>query len=175
MSDLFGDSFGNYMLHGIDEIVVPPPVSWWPQTVGWQLLLSVLLLWLAWQLLRRGQRWWRDRYRRAALAQLTQLEKQSKASGGAALQQLPGLLKATALQAYPRSEVAALHGEDWLAFLDAHYPGPPFASDTGRLLLALAYRPQAVPSPQQCRQLVAMSRRWISRHRAPSVEPPAHA
>ena len=47
MSDLFDNSFGNYMLHGIDEISLPPAVSWWPQTLGWKLLLlaAAVSLW----------------------------------------------------------------------------------------------------------------------------------
>ena len=177
MSNLFNDSFGNYMLHGIDEIQLPAPVSWWPQTLGWQLLLLAVLLWLGWYLVGRGRRWWRYRYRRLALAQLADLEKQAAAGSNTALRHLPELLKATALHAYPRVEVAGLHGEAWLEFLDGHYEGPAFASATGRQLLALAYQApeQLKLETRDRRQLLSMCRRWLGRHYDPQREARHHA
>ena len=167
MSDLFGDTFGNYMLHGIDEIQIPEPVSWWPQTIGWKVLALALMLWLLYRLYRLAQRWWINRYRRAALAQLDALEMQADGRYQQVLANLPELLKATALQAYPRTEIAALSGEQWLAFLDSHYDGPAFSDTPGRQLLTVAYQEPSrwQLSAEDANQLITMSRRWIQRHR----------
>ena len=167
MSDLFGDTFGNYMLHGIDEIHVPEPVSWWPQTTGWKVLALALLIWLLYRLYLLASRWWKNRYRRAALARLDALQLQANGHYQQVLASLPELLKATALHAYPRAEIAALSGKAWLEFLDSHYEGPPFCDEPGRKLLAVAYQEQSrwQLSAEDASQLITMSRRWLEQHR----------
>ena len=40
----------------------------------------------------------------------------------------------------PRSEVASLHGEPWLEWLDHDLPEPRFSKGPGRSLLELPYR-----------------------------------
>ncbi len=182
MSQLFDNTFGNYMLHGIDEITMPEPVSWWPQTIGWQLLALLAAIWAARRLYLAARRWWSNRYRRHALAQLAGLQQESTGeSYERALAALPALLKGTALHAYPRSEVAALSGEPWLAFLDAHYDtrykGPCFRGVPGRNLLTIAYQPgseRQIPQ-HEARQLLKMSRRWLARHRVVAGENPDDA
>jgi hypothetical protein len=168
MSALFDNTFGNYMLHGMDEIVVPAPIAWWPQTIGWQLLGLGLALWAIYRAYRAAQTWWRNRYRRSALARLDQLLLQAGAEPGAVLPALPKLLKATALQAYPRGDVAALSGSAWLAFLDDHYPGPKFNAEPGKKLLSIAYRAESSwqVSNEDAAQLIAMTRQWLRQHRA---------
>ncbi len=105
-------------LHPLRE---PLPISWWPPAPGWWLLaalLLVLLLALAWYLLRR----YRARaYRRVALAQLARLQAAYRQHGDAQqfIAQTNALLKSVALVSYPRREVAASTGADWLAFLNA--------------------------------------------------------
>ena len=177
MSDLFGDTFGNYMLHGIEEIQLPEPVSWWPQTLGWKLLALAAAAWACYEIYRAAQRWRRNRYRRYALAELAQLEQRAGGRYQQVLAALPELLKATALHAYPRDQIAALSGDHWLAFLDQHYNGPSFSSGVGRQLLSVAYQNQddCQLSLAEARQLIQMSRRWIGKHQAPESGTPRHA
>jgi hypothetical protein len=167
MKDVFGDGFGNSLLQGIDEIQLPAAVGWWPQTLGWQLLALAAALYLGYRLYRGAQRWWFNRYRRSALAQLTQLEQRADGDYHDVLSALPALLKATALHAYPRHEIAALSGVHWLAFLDQHYSGPSFRQGVGRQLLNIAYQPDCrwQLSPQEARHLIHMCRRWLGKHR----------
>jgi Domain of unknown function (DUF4381) len=103
----------------IEELQQPPepiPVSMMPQTWGWAglaALLTALLLWLLW----RGWRRWRaNAYRRAALAELE--------LAGDDPARIAGVLRRTALAAWPRVEVASLTGEDWPAFLSRTGPRP---------------------------------------------------
>ena len=152
--------FGNYLIHGIDEIVVPDPISLWPSTIGWKVLGLALMIYALYKVTQAIRRWWRDRYRREALHQLSTL------APDAQLAALPFLLKATALQAYPREQVAALSGEQWLGFLDAHCAGVSFQQGIGKSLLVIDYLPheQWQLSQAQANELIGLSRRWIEQH-----------
>ncbi len=161
------DSFGNYLIHGIDEIVLPDAVSWWPSAPGWQALGVIAFLWLCYLAVRWVKRWWRDRYRREALRQLDQIQKKAGSSLNAIIATLPHYIKVAALQAYPRHDVASLTGDEWLAFLDAHYSGPAFSNGVGEKLLSIAYLPQEQwqMTDEESRTLIRMSRQWIKSHK----------
>ena len=160
-------SFGNRMLEGFQEIGLPEPVSFWPQTPGWWVVGGLLLIGLCWWGGRRLLRWRADAYRRRRIADLESLVAGTSGDLQAVLVHLPPLLKATALQAYRRRDVAALTGEAWLAFLDAQYPGAGFLSRTGRRLVSIAYQPDAAAQMNEgeARELIEMSKRWIRNHR----------
>ncbi|MFQ5345963.1 MAG: DUF4381 domain-containing protein, partial [Mariprofundus sp.] len=100
------DTFGNYLIHGVDEIILPDGISWWPSAPGWKVLGVVLALWLIWQGAAWLKRWWRNRYRRQVLQELAQLQAEAGEQWHRVVSALPFYLKATALQAYPRLLVA---------------------------------------------------------------------
>ena len=63
--------FGNYLLgEEFVEVVSPAVVSWLPQTAGWACLGAVCLALLMRYGYRRLRQWYRNRYRREALARL---------------------------------------------------------------------------------------------------------
>ncbi len=64
---------GSYMLRELKEVPLPDPVSWWPQTMGWKLLLILVLLGAAYLIYRKIKQWWHNRYRREAIAALMRL------------------------------------------------------------------------------------------------------
>lgn len=155
-------------LEGLREIPLPPPIAYVPQTVGWLIVgvaLTAALAWVAW---RRHVRWVANRYRRAALAELAEIERglaiESERSRAAAA--LPALLKRTALAFAPRETVARLTDVEWLAFLDRTCPPGGFTSGPGRLLPQLAYDGTARIAEAELRELVALTHRWIERHDA---------
>ena len=163
------DTFGNYLLHGIDEIILPEAIAYYPSAPGWQVLGLVIGVLIVFQLSRWAVRWWRNRYRREALQQLELASQQAVA--GKQLEDvvavLPYYIKATALQAYPRQDVASLSGRDWLTFLDTSYSGPSFRDGIGEKLLAVAYLPreQWQLDDQQSKELIKISKHWIAKHR----------
>jgi len=164
MSIETGNTFGNYLVHGIDEIIVPGAISWWPSTPGWIMVGAIIGILLLVKLSQMARRWWRNRYRREALRQLGEL--QSRAEPLEVVSKLPFYLKTTALHAYPRKEVASLSGNNWLAYLDAHYQGPSFQDDVGRALLRCGYqsKDRMQLDENQAARLIEMSRQWISTH-----------
>lgn len=165
---MFSDGFGNTFLDRLQEINLPQPAAWTPQTIGWYVLAALFALGLLW--LARGfvRRWAANRYRRAALAELAAIESGMDSVAGPArvLTEIPALLKRTALAVFPRTEVAGLSGEAWLGFLDATAGTTDFTGGPGRVLADLPYRQVAAAPPEdQLRDLLSVSRRWIRKHR----------
>ncbi|MEP2715127.1 DUF4381 domain-containing protein [Pseudophaeobacter sp.] len=133
----------------------PAPISMVPQTAGWAVLAGVLTLVLIWAGLRVWRGYRANAYRRAALAELDMLTQSGQDPAKIAV-----LLKRTALAAYPRAQVAQLHGASWLEFLDAQLPGAGFSQGAGQILATAPWR-ATPPDPA----LTALARDWIRHHK----------
>jgi hypothetical protein len=142
----------------------PPPVGWWPPAAGWWLLLGLGLLGLAALAAFLIRRLRRNAYRRRALALLAALRETHAREGdlNAYVAGVNALLKSVALYAWPRREVAARHGGEWLAFLEDSVKSgagfPPGLADA-------PYR-ESCPAldPEQLHRAAAA---WIRRHGVP--------
>jgi hypothetical protein len=159
----------NPQLEGLIEITPPPPASYQPETVGWFVLLGLLVLSAAWFAYRRYRRHKANQYRRWALEKLEVINGMLEQNLGLEnpLKEIPVLVKQTALHAYPRPEVASLSGEDWLRFLDTSYGGTEFSDGPGQLLAQSAYLPDERIKEykgEDIRQLLKLVRIWIKRH-----------
>jgi len=156
-------------LAGLHDVVAPTPVSWAPQTVGWAVLAAVLVVLLAWWGWRAWKRAQANRYRKVALAEIDRVEvalREDPSKGRVALGAVNEILKRTALTAWPRAEVAALAGEEWLEFLDATGEGRDFRGGPGRLLADRVYAPGGLPTDEKERQAFFEAvRGWIRHHR----------
>ncbi len=157
------------VLQGLNDIGVPPAVPWTPQTLGWYVLLAVVLALGVWIALARHRNRMANRYRRDALEELAAIESAlgAPAARAAALARIPPLLKRVALSVVSRAEAASLTGDAWLAFLDRAYGGNGFSSGPGRLLSDLAYVPLerlGNVSEQQSTELVELVGVWIRSH-----------
>jgi hypothetical protein len=156
-------------LERLHDIVVPPPVPWWPPAPGWSWVLGALGIGLACGLIRLVLRWQRNRYRREALAVLARSEDDlaDPARRGLVIAGLAELLKRAALTAWPRETVASLTGPAWLAFLDRSAGMTGFADGPGQWLERIAYEPgtAATLAEPQARELVALARTWLCHHR----------
>lgn len=100
-------------LDQLKDIHLPDAVSAWPPSMAWWSALLLALIICA--LLIFAGLYYRKRTRltRLALAELAQLQQQ-----GCDINSLHLLLKRVALASFPRQQVAALHGQQWLEFLD---------------------------------------------------------
>jgi hypothetical protein len=154
-------------LKPLQELPLPEPVSWAPQTIGWAavaVLLFVAVVWAGWIGWRRYKR---ERYRRVALAELVEIEValNDAQCRKAALAAIPSLIKRTSLAAAPRERVAALSGDEWLAFLKRTRGR--FDERSGALLTLVSYAPAeqiASITPLEVETLVSVTRDWIQRH-----------
>jgi hypothetical protein len=156
-------------LEKLHEILLPEPVIWMPRTMGWYLVFGLILLAAGWWVFGRLRRFRANRYRRLALAEIKVIERelQEPEKRAKTLAEIPVLLKRTALSAFPRSDVADLSGEKWLAFLDKTMGGREFREGEGRLLPELAYAPGARTSKlpdDTIGRLLQLVRLWVKKH-----------
>ncbi len=155
-------------LEKLADITVPPPPAWTPQTWGWVALGIVLLAIVIWLAVRAAKHRRANRYRVEALAEMAALESQTadNRQRAAALAAMPALLKRVALAAWPRTEVAPLSGQSWVAFLRSHAGRHGFADDAARLLADGEYRAEALAqvSAADAGRIVSNVRRWIEEH-----------
>ena len=143
------------------EPVMPELVPWLPQTPGWWIVLgwlAAVLLLVAWQIAKRRRR---TRYRRDALAELKAIAARRDIDADQVAQHIATVLKRTALAAYPRADVASLHGRDWARFLTESAGNDSTIASAADDLAAAAYRPNADPGA-----LSRPAQRWIRLHRA---------
>ena len=153
----------------MNDIVLPDPVSWAPQTVGWAVLFGLLVVGVAWAIWVTVRRRRANLYRKQALDHLIAIEQSlaDLAARAGAMNALPVLVKRTALACRARSEVAALSGDAWLIFLDDSYGGTGFTAGPGKLLPALAYSTPATTdtmSATEMTALIQLVRLWIRKH-----------
>lgn len=147
-------------LSNLRDIVLPPPVSYWPPAPGWWILAAALLAGLALLVARAVVRYRRDAYRRQALRELAALPAPLDAAGA---QSLSAILKRAALVAFPRTDVAALTGAAWLRFLDSSGRMQAFESGSAARLAEIAL---GEPVTADDKDIRAAARNWIRRHRA---------
>jgi hypothetical protein len=147
-------------LRNLNPLLWPDPVPWWPMAPGWYVLMGVIAIVLLWLALRALKRWQANEYRREALAQLDAIRR-----GDAALEDLPALLKRTALTCFERADVAALSGHDWHEFLDRTGGQTLFADGPGQTLDQLSYRAaQPLASSAAQNALMQSVETWVRCH-----------
>jgi hypothetical protein len=145
-------------LHPLRE---PGPIGWWPLAPGWWLLIAIALLSLAGLVYFLVKRYRANAYRRQALAQLQALREQYLAQQDASVYvaRTNALLKSVALHGYPRRDIAASSGEQWLTFLNTRVKG---AGQFQPGFVTAAYR--KVCPDMDMEQLHRAAQNWIRRH-----------
>ena len=162
-------------LQNLHTIVLPPEVGLLPPAPGWYLLALVSVLLCSFTFYRTFQKNKRNLYRRKALEQLKILQSSLHVAPHAdpqkeqLLRQLPVLVKNTALTVYPRTEVAGLHGNLWLEFLDSSLDTDAnnFEKGAGKILPQLSFgTPEQLLAIQtvEINQLIALIEHWIKNH-----------
>ncbi|WP_162030738.1 MULTISPECIES: DUF4381 domain-containing protein [unclassified Lentimonas] len=131
-------------LSNLHDIVVPAAPSFWPPASGFWILIALVLMLLitvVWSITQARRR---NAYRRAGLTLL---------ESATTVDEINVVLKRVALAVFPREQVAALHGEDWIQFMQATCPGEQFAP--------LSQSDEATPATESIR---ASARTWIRKH-----------
>jgi hypothetical protein len=178
---LFGESLNAQntdpaSLDRLNDIVMPPPVAWWPPAPGWYFLTAIAFLWLLVLVIGWTRRYRANRYRRAALRELSRTidsmtveitDSPGEVSGktGRFLVLVAELLKRTAMTAAGRMPIAAISGKEWVQWLNDHCKQPVFTGKTAELLAQSIYQLNASPSENEVRELLSAARSWIGVHR----------
>ena len=126
----------------IRDLHLPEAIGWWPLAPGWWVLIVLAAAGLVVLLRRLGRARARGAARRHALRQLESYSKEylTHLDGVLFGTQLSELVRRTMLAYAPRSEVAGLTGEEWLAWLDRDLDRSHFAAGDGRPLIEWPYR-----------------------------------
>jgi hypothetical protein len=145
-------------LDRLADIVILPPVSWWPLAFAWYIVLGSVLVSLSaiaytvW--LRRRN----NAYRVTALAELERVGQHP-----AAVLHIAEILKRTALATAPRKNVAALSGECWVQWLNQTGNGVIFSERSQQILSEHIYG-AGQPDDEEIKVLASTARRWIEKH-----------
>jgi hypothetical protein len=150
-------------LDRLHDLVLPPPVPWWPVAPGWYVVLLAVLVLVVVLAYPVRTRWRADAYRRAALRELATLRDAPA---------IAALLRRTALAVVPRSVVAGTTGTAWADWLAARCPGA-MSDDVRQTLTAGIYdRPATV---REVGALHDYAARWIARHHLVASDTPRSA
>lgn len=126
----------------LKDIHFPTPVGWWPIAPGWYLLgffLLILTMGLSYILYKKRES---TKPKLRALALLASYKQQYERDKNSQMtsSQVSELLRRVALVYFPREQVASLHGESWLEFLDQTGKEIDFIS-VKSMLLDLPFKP----------------------------------
>ncbi|WP_171230822.1 DUF4381 domain-containing protein [Ruegeria sp. HKCCA6707] len=141
------------LLNMLEPAPDPAPISMLPQTWGWAVLatiLVVLALRALWLYLRHRRQ---NAYRRQALKELDRSADDPRLASE--------ILRRTALVAFPRQEVAGLFGDEWLSFLRQTSDRMTFSGETW---MALGSAPYKAASPNK--DVTRLVRTWITLHKS---------
>jgi len=152
----------------LQDIHLPPPVSWWPPAVGWWLLLftifTVVVL-AVWQV----KRYRRFKLRRIALKELNALYKnyQNNYDGKRFARDLSVLLRRISISYFPQGQAAGLAGKAWLAYLDSllsakhNKSGYKFSDGVGAILISAPYQNTLNDTAVNADALYRLSLEWV--------------
>jgi hypothetical protein len=157
----FEKPWGNYLLKNIIETQAPEAISYFPQTLGWKILLMIFIgfsikkTWHSWKAYKSNA------YRREALAWL----QQGEFTDDRYLRQLPALLKKTATLAYKNSSLNQMSGNEWAAWLDLHCTKTQFnQKDRIKLLTQLPYKKVIDVNEQHITAFIEQVSLWVKYH-----------
>jgi len=155
-------------LRSLHDIVLPPPISWMPQTWGWAALAAIVILALLVWGLRAWKRYRKNAYRREALALLNDIETQILAhtAGPEPVCEVATVVKRVAIASWGREAVASLSGSDWARLVGEHADGGPSPA-LQSVLEDFEYHDPATLHrlPPSLRiEIVTAARQWVGGH-----------
>jgi Ca-activated chloride channel family protein len=150
---------------GLIDIPLPQAVSFWPATWTSRIAVALLIIGLITAVIWYMRRWYGNRYRRAALAELDGIVHSPTAESDpvSTIDRMALLVRRTALVVFPREKIAPLNGAAWLDFLDRSYAGHEFSQGAGRALGLAPYAPRSVAAGE-VPPIADLVRQWIRTH-----------
>ncbi|MGF1696054.1 DUF4381 domain-containing protein [Vibrio lamellibrachiae] len=103
--------FGAHLIKNLEWAALPEPVSWMPATIGWYVLLMLLMLSLLGYGIFRRIKWLQEAYLRQAAELLGYYAKKQP-------QNIGHLVKRVAVQHWPKHNVGLMDAETFALFLE---------------------------------------------------------
>lgn len=155
-------------LNQLKDIHLPLPVGWWPLAPGWYLLMLFLFCFLVFLCFRGYRYYLNTQAKRQALVLLDSYCLQYNKDKNAPLMsaRISELLKRVALVYFPRQQVASIHGQAWINFLNKTSKGIDFEL-VKSLLLDSPYN-----ASKRCdlNPLIKRAKLWIKQRKAPCLK-----
>lgn len=148
------------------DIHLPEAISWWPLAPGWWILLaSVLLIFAALFIARKNYRSKQLKRDIKSELELIKQQYQQTLNKSQLAKSLSILLRRASISYYPKTNIAGLTGEHWLAYLDNANvklsEKNSFKSNTGEVLLSAPYLPDNTKLDFDAQSLIAICESWL--------------
>lgn len=150
----------------LKDIHLPEAIGWWPLAPGWYVLIvliCLLITWLGYQAYRHA-RYARPKKQALILLATYQQCYAQEQNAPEACARISELLRRVALVYYPRKDVASLHGDAWLHFLNQTSKGLDF-NTVRELLLDVPFK--AANTVPDLAPLFAHAKLWIRQRSVP--------
>ena len=147
----------------LGNVMEPEPIAFTFDTLGWKVLLALFVILCVYGLYRLYLKYRHNQYRRDAIAELEHVMSDSQLSEVAFITKYVFVLKRTALQSYPREQVASLKGDSWLQFLDNKVSDVTFHKYKQEVLDAV-YKETFNSNNFNKNDFHQMSLKWIKHH-----------
>jgi hypothetical protein len=149
----------------LKDIHLPPPIGWWPLAPGWYVVMSLIFIWVVCCLYCAYQRYLNGRPKKQALVllDLYAIQYAKEGTTQATSARISELLKRVALVYYPRQQVASIHGQEWIDFLNTTSKKLDFES-VKTMLLDSPFKPN---EPINLNPLITLAKLWIKQRTVP--------
>lgn len=107
---------GSYLLRDLKDQALPEAISWWPQTIGWQIVGLIFFVWLMVIAFKQGRQYWLNRYRKEALIALDSLD---LTTPNKAINEFHQITNLVIKHAFPKTSSQQSSGEKLATFLQA--------------------------------------------------------
>ena len=160
---------GQNPLDALAPNILPSPIGDWPPAIGWWVVAITALIILGLILLRLLLWYRKQAYRRQGRKQLQAIYEQFQQHNDRQrfLRESNYLLKAVALQAFPRKATASLSGLEWQRFLnktlDKTGLSKTFTQGAGQALGTASYEKETSVDPESLHRAIDL---WIRKHHA---------
>ena len=146
----------------LQPIIEAQPVPFTMETLGWKILLFIVLSLIIYIGFKVYQQYKNNQYRRDAILKINNLN--TTLADYELITQIMFWIKQTALQTYGRGLITPLEGEKWLMFLDSKIKNS-FFSQNKELITSAIYKNKTDTSNNFDRQVFkSQSIKWIKNH-----------
>ncbi len=148
------------------DIHLPDPVSWWPIAPGWWIIIASVILIIVVILIAKNI-YLKKKLNRDIKTELEIIKQQYQLTQNKPLlaQSLSLLLRRASISYYPKTDIAGLIGNEWLAYLDdtrnRSSANKKFQSETGKVLLSAPYLPENTDLDFDAKKLIHLCESWL--------------
>lgn len=149
----------------LKDIQLPAPVGWWPLAPGWYCLmvLGFLLIVGSTVVIYRRHRNALPKKQALSLLKIYTVQYKQDRNAQLASARISELLKRVALAYFPRQQVASMHGQAWVTFLNQTAKGVNFEPVKGMLLDSPFKNNEQI----NLQPLITQTELWIKQRKVP--------